>query len=86
MALELADDVAAVYASADEQTKRGYNQAFFTKLFVTPEWDDNATIVTVTGAELTKPYRELLAKGLVANVTKEIELIRKAATNRKRPV
>jgi hypothetical protein len=30
-----------VYASADEQTKRGCSQAFFTKLFVTPEWDDD---------------------------------------------
>ena len=40
MALELAEDVAEVYAQADEQTKRGYNQAFFRKLYVTPEWDD----------------------------------------------
>jgi hypothetical protein len=31
MALELAGDVAQVYAQANEQTKRGYNQAFFKK-------------------------------------------------------
>jgi hypothetical protein len=26
---------------ADELTKRGYNQAFFTKLFVLAEWDED---------------------------------------------
>lgn len=80
MALELAEDVAAVYASADEQTKRGYNQAFFTKLLVTPEWDDDQTAVNITGAKLTKPYQELLAEDLVANITKEVRMIRQAAT------
>jgi site-specific DNA recombinase len=80
MALELAEDVAEVYASADEQTKRGYNQAFFTKLLVAPEWDDDQAVVNITGAELTKPYRELLAKDLVANITNEVRLLRRAAT------
>jgi site-specific DNA recombinase len=78
MALELAEDVAAVYATADEQTKRGYNQAFFTKLLVRPEWDDEQeqTIVMVARAELTEPYQELLAEDLVATITNEVELIR----------
>jgi site-specific DNA recombinase len=79
MALELAEDVAQVYASSSAQTKRGYNQAFFTGLFVTPEWDGNETIVRITSAELTEPYRELLNQDLVANVTNEVELIHRAA-------
>jgi hypothetical protein len=37
--------------------------------------------VLVAGAELTEPYRELLAKGLVANITNEVELIRQAAVS-----
>jgi site-specific DNA recombinase len=83
MALELAEDVAEVYATADATIKRGYNQAFFTKLLVAPEWDESSgqTVVLVAGAELTEPYRELLAKGLVANITNEVELIRRAAVS-----
>jgi hypothetical protein len=42
MALELAENVAEVYATADEQIKRRYNQAFFTKLLVAPEWDESS--------------------------------------------
>ena len=73
MALELAEDVAAVYASADEATKRGYNQAFFQKIYVMPEWDyeDRRTIATVTGADLTEPYAALLASNLTAGVLAE---------------
>jgi site-specific DNA recombinase len=80
MALELAEDVAAVYATADEQTKRGYNQAFFTKLLIRPEWDDEQeqTIARVASAELTEPYQELLAQDLVASITKEVDSIRRA--------
>jgi hypothetical protein len=33
--------VAAIYASSNEQIKRGYNQAFFNKLDITPPWDDD---------------------------------------------
>jgi hypothetical protein len=81
MALELAEDVAAFYATADEQTKRGYNQAFFTKLLVRPEWDDEQeqTLVRVASAELTEPYQELLAEDLVASITNEVGLIQRAA-------
>jgi hypothetical protein len=55
--LELAENVAAVYADADEATKRGYNQAFFKKLYILPEWDEDAnrTVVRVAGSELTEP-------------------------------
>ena len=34
MALELAGDVAKVYAEADERTRRGYNQAFFKHIWI----------------------------------------------------
>jgi hypothetical protein len=81
MALELAGDVAQVYAQADEQTKRGYNQAFFKKLLITPEWDEEhgRTIVRVTDAELTEPYAAVLADNLVSGVMSEVELIRSGA-------
>jgi hypothetical protein len=41
MALELVEDAALVYARAKDTTKRGYNQAFFTKLFIMAEWDED---------------------------------------------
>ena len=83
MALELAEDVAAVYAAGDEQTKRGLNQAFFDKLYVTPEWDEarQQTTVAITRAELTAPYAVLLADELIPEAMKEVDLIRAAATN-----
>jgi site-specific DNA recombinase len=83
MALELAEDVAAVYEVADEQTKRGYNQAFFTKLVVLPEWDEEqgCTRVQIAHAELTEPYAALLARDLVPDVMCEVELIRRQAAN-----
>jgi site-specific DNA recombinase len=81
MALELAEDVAAVYASADESIKRDYNQAFFTKLYVLPAETEprQLTTVQIARSELTKPYVELLADDLVEDVLNEVELIR--ATN-----
>jgi site-specific DNA recombinase len=83
MALELAEDVAKVYAQADEQTKRGYNQAFFKKLYVTPEWDEaqGHTVVQITRAALTEPYQALLSRDFERKATNEVELIRKATTN-----
>jgi hypothetical protein len=61
MALELAEQVAAVYQAGAEALKRGYNQAFFRKLFVLPEWDDEGQmVVKITRAELTEPYALLL--------------------------
>jgi site-specific DNA recombinase len=83
MALELAQDVAQVYTSANDQTKRGYNQAFFQKLYVSPEWDEDQgqTIVQIARAELTEPYAVLLDPELVADITTEVQLIRAATTN-----
>jgi site-specific DNA recombinase len=77
MALELAEDVTQVYAQADAPTKRSLNQAFFTKLYLLPEWDEDQeqTIVQVACAELTEPYALLLADDLVAGVTAEVEAI-----------
>jgi site-specific DNA recombinase len=77
MALRLAENVAEVYDSADEQTKRGYNQAFFKKLYVMPERDDEQgrEVVQITGAELTEPYAVLLADDLAPAVLAEAEAI-----------
>ena len=84
MALELAEDVAEVYEHAPEQTKRGYNQAFFKKLYVTPEWDEDTgqKAVRVVDAELTEPYAVLLADELVPGVLAEAEAIAKASESR----
>ena len=62
-ALELAEDIAAVYELADERTRRGYNQAFFTRIKITARWDEteSRTVVEVAGVELTEPYAVLLA-------------------------
>ena len=81
MALELAGDVAQVYATADEQTKRGYNQAFFKKLYVVPEWDKGheQTTVRITEAQLTDPYAALLAENLAEEAMSEVEMIRQKA-------
>jgi hypothetical protein len=83
MALELAEDVAAVYAVADEQLKRACNQAFFVKLYVTPEWDEreSETMVRVIRAELTEPYALLLDENLVAEAAQGARLIQMAAQN-----
>ncbi len=81
-ALELAEDVAAVYMSSSEQIKRGYNQALFNKLYITLQWDDDheQIAVRVSRAELTKPYALLLDKHLPNKVLNQVELIRQAST------
>ena len=77
MALELAGNIAEVYAEASEPTKRSYNQAFFNKVYVLPEWDEaqGQTVVRVTDAELTDTYAALLADGLAEGVLAEAEAI-----------
>jgi site-specific DNA recombinase len=77
MALELAQDVAHVYAQADDATKRSFNQAFFKKLYVTPEWDEGQgqTTARIASADLTPPYALLLADDLVPGVLAEVERI-----------
>jgi site-specific DNA recombinase len=84
IALELAEDAAAVYRAASEQTKRGYNQAFFTRLYVLPEWDEaeGQMVVSITGAELTEPYAVLLADGLAESIQAEAEAIAAQAAKR----
>lgn len=82
MALELAGDVAAVYETSDGQTKRGYNLAFFKKLYVLPEWDDQGQpAATIDRAELTDPYAVLLADDLAQGVLAEAEAIASGSTN-----
>jgi site-specific DNA recombinase len=77
LALELAEDVAQVYAEAEDSTKRSLNQAFFTKLFVLPEWDNEQeqTAVLIAGAELTEPYALLLADSFAESLLAEAEAI-----------
>jgi DNA invertase Pin-like site-specific DNA recombinase len=84
LALSLAEDVAVVYEKADERTKRGYNQAFFRRIYITPERDEEGQkIVRITGAELTEPYAVLLADDLVDGVLAEAEAIRLGAESTK---
>jgi len=77
MALELAQDVALAYAQADDATKRSINQAFFKKLYVAPEWDEDQgqTTAQIASAELTDPYALLLAEDLAQGVMAEVEAI-----------
>ncbi|MHB8243682.1 MAG: recombinase zinc beta ribbon domain-containing protein [Solirubrobacteraceae bacterium] len=76
IALELAQDVAAAYRSADEATKRRLNQAFFRKLYVAPDWDEaDQRSARVVRAELTEPYALLLAEGFTEGVLAEAEAI-----------
>jgi site-specific DNA recombinase len=85
LALELTEDVQAVYREADEQTKRGFNQAFFKKLYVMGEWDDehSETVVWISGVELTEPYALLLTEGLFEQAETEARAL-KAGTQRNR--
>jgi hypothetical protein len=80
MALELAGDMARVYGRDSESLKRGYNQAFFNKLYVLPEWDDELgqPVVKVSEAELTRPYAVLLAEDFAENARRAVAAIRKA--------
>jgi site-specific DNA recombinase len=87
LALELAGDVAEVYAAAHEQTKRGYNQAFFVKLFVRAEWDadESQMHVGITKAVLTPPYAALLAENFAEDVLAEAEAIKSRANAERAP-
>jgi site-specific DNA recombinase len=81
IALELAQDVAAVYRTADEPTKRRLNQAFFKKLYVMPEWDEpDHRTVRIDRSELTEPYALLLSDGLTEGVLAEAEAIKTKAS------
>ena len=64
MALELAENVAEVYRSAEPQLRRALNQAFFKHVWITPVYDDtNGRLhsVEVARVELTEPYKVLAA-------------------------
>jgi site-specific DNA recombinase len=86
LALELVEDVQAVYIDASEQTKRGYNQAFFKKLYILAEWDDeqNQTNAWISGVELTEPYALLLSEGLFEAAEAEARAIEKGGLTRNR--
>ena len=85
MALELAGDVAQVYREAPSSLRRSYNQAFFKKLKIMPDRDEETgeLIARVVAAELTEPFTVLLADELVPGVLAEAEAIAKASENGK---
>jgi site-specific DNA recombinase len=86
MALELAEDVQAVYRVAPEQTKRGFNQAFFKKLYILAEWDEDhaETVVHISRADLTPPYALLLTEGLFEQAEAEAQAIKAGSPTRNR--
>ncbi|HSS34299.1 MAG TPA: recombinase family protein [Solirubrobacterales bacterium] len=62
MALELAEDVAEVFADATPVVRRGYNQAFYKHLWVWTDNDDpNSVIKPGLESELTEPFALVLA-------------------------
>ena len=79
MALELADDVAEVYRTGSDAIKRGYNQAFFKRILVLPEWDEGTGELSarVVEAELTKPYAVLLSQDFAKNACQAVAAIRR---------
>jgi hypothetical protein len=88
--LELAQDIARVYAEANEQTRRGINQAFFKRIKIKPRWDEDEgrTVAEVAGVELTEPFAILLADDLTEQVLAEVRRIKRASVtpdSRKRP-
>jgi site-specific DNA recombinase len=89
MALELASDVATVYAEADDRTRRGYNQAFFTRIKIRARWDDehHRPDVQVVGVELTEAYASLLAENTTAEAMAWVTAVQSlsAQNARKRP-
>jgi hypothetical protein len=86
LALELVEDVQAVYIEASEQIRRGYNQAFFKKVYVLADsHDDRGDMrARIEGAELTEPYALLLADGLFEQVEAEAQSIRTGQPTRNR--
>ncbi len=79
-ALELVDDIRTVYLNADEQTRRAYNQAFFKKLRVRVERDEQnrQNVVSIASAELTEPFVTLLSEGLAEGIEAEVAALREA--------
>jgi len=86
-ALELAEDIAAVYELADERTRRGYNQAFFTRIKITARWDEteSRTVVEVAGVELTEPYAVLLTEETERGALTQVEAIKGQKGPRNKP-
>jgi site-specific DNA recombinase len=84
MALELATDVAGVYRAGGDDLRRGYNQAFFRRLYVMPDWDnqEGEKAVRIARAELTEPYAVLLADDLAEGVIAEAEAFCQQAESR----
>jgi site-specific DNA recombinase len=76
MALDLLDDVQAVYLASEEATRRSYNLAFFKKLRIRVILDEETGRLTasVVGGTLTEPYSVLLREDLADGVEAETDL------------
>jgi hypothetical protein len=70
LALELADDVAAVHRMADPQPKRALNQAFYRRIKIVGRRDKESgrRVAHVLAAELSKSYAALMAKSFTPKV------------------
>ena len=82
MALELAEDVARVYAEGPPVLKRGYNQAFYKHLWVWPEDDDRGSRIKARiESELTEPFALVLSETFEADALAAAEAIEAMAQN-----
>jgi hypothetical protein len=83
MALEIAEDADRVYAEASDKLKRSYNQAFFKKIKVIADRDEDTgeLVVRVVGVELTDTYTVLTAETLVPGLRAEVEAFQSAPEN-----
>jgi site-specific DNA recombinase len=78
MALELAEDIGEVYKTADPQLKRGFNQAFFKRIYVVGHCakESGERAVHVTGVDLTTPYAVLTAKSFTPKARSAVAWLR----------
>ena len=64
--------------------QRGYNQAFFKRLYILAEWDETQakTRAWVDGVELSEPYALLLSQGLFDRAQAEAQALATGQQNR----
>jgi site-specific DNA recombinase len=87
MALELAGDVAEVYEQATPAVQRAYNQAFFKRINVMPDWDDSGEMtVRVISAELTEPFKVVLAESFATKIQAAAKRLKSAGKAKAAPL
>jgi site-specific DNA recombinase len=76
-ALEVAENVAPIYAEAPDKTRRGFNLAFFDRIEILPDKDPETgePIVKIVGIKLTEPYEILASPELVPSIEAEVQAI-----------